>query len=66
MEILEYFKGLTGVNYNIRFQSEFNKQKYIYPIVSEIIKQKELPNGSSFCCVLGGRKNTHRVGRPLC
>ena len=36
IEILEYFKGLTDINYNIRFQSEFNKQKYIYPIVSEI------------------------------
>lgn len=41
-EILEYFKGLTDINYNIRFQSEFNKQKYIYPIVSKIIKRKDI------------------------
>ncbi len=41
VEILNYFKQLTGINYNIRFQKEFNNQKYIYPIVSEIIKNKE-------------------------
>ena len=41
MEILEYLKGLTGINYNIRFQSEFNKQKYIYPIVRKIIDKKD-------------------------
>lgn len=40
IEILDYFKELTNINYNIRFQSEFNKQKYIYSIVKEIIKQK--------------------------
>lgn len=33
VEILNYFKQLTGINYNIRFQKEFNNQKYIYPIV---------------------------------
>lgn len=33
VEMLNYFKQLTGINYNIRFQKEFNNQKYIYPIV---------------------------------
>ena len=42
IEILEYFKNLTNINYNIRFQSDFNRQKYIYPIVSKIIKNKEV------------------------
>ena len=42
MEILEYFKKLTGINYNIRFQSEFNKQKYIYPIVREVIQNRNI------------------------
>lgn len=42
IEILDYFKELTNINYNIRFQSEFNKQKYIYSIVKEIIKQKDV------------------------
>lgn len=41
IEILEYFKNLNDINYNIRFQSEFNKQKYIYPIVKKIIEKEE-------------------------
>lgn len=41
IEILEYFKNLSSIDYNIRFQSEFNKQKYIYPIVKKIIEKKD-------------------------
>lgn len=42
LEILEYFKKLTDIDYFIRFQSEFNKQEYIYPIVKEIIKNEKI------------------------
>lgn len=41
MEILEYFKVIDNVDYLIRFQSEFNKQKFIYPIVKKIIEKKD-------------------------
>ncbi len=41
LEILEYFKNINDIDYNIRFQSEFNKQPYIYPIVKSIIEHKE-------------------------
>ena len=41
MEILEYFKSKDGVDYEIRFQSDFNKQEYIKPIVKQIIKNQE-------------------------
>lgn len=41
MEILEYFKGLDNVDYLIRFQSEFNKQPYIYPIVKKLIEKQD-------------------------
>ena len=41
IEILEYFKLIDNVDYSIRFQSEFNKQKYIYPIVKKIIEKKD-------------------------
>lgn len=42
LEILEFFKQNDKINYTIRFQSEFNKQKYIYPIVRRIIDNKVL------------------------
>ena len=41
MEILEFFKAIDDVDYLIRFQSEFNKQEYIYPIVKKIIEKKD-------------------------
>lgn len=41
MEILEYFKTIDNVDYLIRFQSEFNKQPYIYPIVKKLIEKKD-------------------------
>lgn len=41
MEILEHFKELDNVDYLIRFQSEFNKQSYIYPIVKKLIEKQE-------------------------
>lgn len=41
MEILEYFKEVDNVDYLIRFQSEFNKQLYIYPIVKKLIEKQE-------------------------
>lgn len=41
MEILEYFKIRDNVDYLIRFQSEFNKQPYIYPIVKKLIENQE-------------------------
>lgn len=40
LEILNYLKTKTGIDYEIRYQSEFNKQKEIYPIVKDIIKQR--------------------------
>lgn len=42
LEILEFFGKNDGINYMIRFQSDFNKQKYIYPIVRKIIDNKEI------------------------
>lgn len=41
MEILEYFKTMDNVDYLIRFQSEFNKQPYIYPIVKKLIEKQD-------------------------
>lgn len=41
IEILNYFKEQDNVDYLIRFQSDFNKQQYIYPIVKKIIENKE-------------------------
>lgn len=41
LEILEYFKNCDDIDYQIRFQSEFNKQEYIYPIVRKIIDKKD-------------------------
>ena len=42
LEILEFFGKNDNVDYMIRFQSDFNKQKYIYPIVKKIIDNKEI------------------------
>lgn len=41
VEILEYLKLKTNINYEIRMQSEFNKQKEIYPIVKNIIQNRD-------------------------
>lgn len=41
IEILEYFKFINAVDYLIKFQSEFNKQPYIYPIVKKIIEKQD-------------------------
>ena len=41
MEILDYFKAIDNVDYLIRFQSEFNKQPYIYPIVKKLIEKQD-------------------------
>lgn len=41
MEILDYFKAIDNVDYLIRFQSEFNKQPYIYPIVEKLIEKQD-------------------------
>lgn len=41
IEILDFLKIKTQVNYEIRYQSEFNSQKFIKPIVSQIVKQRE-------------------------
>ena len=38
LEILDYFKTIDNVDYLIRFQSDFNKQPYIYPIVKKLIE----------------------------
>ncbi|MBR2833174.1 MAG: hypothetical protein IKE75_01915 [Bacilli bacterium] len=43
LEILEYFKTLNNINFDVRFQSQFNQEPYIYPIVHKIIQnEKEL------------------------
>lgn len=41
LEILEFFKQNDNIDYMIRFQSNFNTQKYIYPIIRKIIDNKE-------------------------
>ena len=41
LEILEYFKARENIDYSIRFQSEFNNQKYIPLIVKSIINHKD-------------------------
>lgn len=41
LEILEYFKYENDINYNIRFQSDFNNQSYIKTIVKKIIEEKD-------------------------
>ena len=40
IEILEHLKLITGINYEIRYQSEFNKQKKVFPIIKNIIQNK--------------------------
>lgn len=42
IEILDYFKKQDNIDYNIRYQSEFNNQKYIYPIVKSIIEKQDI------------------------
>ena len=42
LEILDHFKLNDGIDYFIRYQSEFNNQKYIYPIVKNIIENKDI------------------------
>ena len=41
IEILEFLKTKTQINYEIRYQSEFNSQEYIKPIIRQIIEQRE-------------------------
>lgn len=41
LEILDYFKTVDNVDYLIRFQSDFNKQPYIYPIVKKLIEKQD-------------------------
>lgn len=39
--ILEFLKTKTQIEYEIRYQSEFNSQKYIKPIIRQVIEQRE-------------------------
>lgn len=41
LEILEYYKNLTGITYEIRFQKEFNSQPEISGIIKKIINNRE-------------------------
>ena len=41
LEILEYYKNLTGITYEIRFQKEFNSQPEIPGIIKKIINNRE-------------------------
>lgn len=41
LEILEYYKNLTGITYEIRFQKEFNGQPEISGIIKKIINNRE-------------------------
>lgn len=63
IEILEYFKQNDNINYIIRFQSDFNKQKYIYPIVRRIIECKD-----EIAPILDPKYNNLRirVACPIC
>ena len=42
IEILDHFKNKDNIKYNIRYQSEFNSQKYIYSIVKRIIEKQDI------------------------
>lgn len=35
IEILEYYKSITGINYEIRYQNEFNNQTEIGNIIKK-------------------------------
>ena len=41
IEILEHLKFITGINYETRYQNEFNKQKEIFPIIKNVIQNKD-------------------------
>lgn len=41
IEILDFLKTKTQIEYEIRYQSEFNSQKEIKPLISQIVKQKD-------------------------
>lgn len=40
LEILNYYKNKDDIDFNLRYQNEFNNQKFIPSIVSMIIKKK--------------------------
>ncbi len=58
-EILNYLKEKTKINYEIRYQSEFNHQKEIYPIIKDIINKRLLIQD-----ILDPKKNSLRVRVP--
>ena len=41
IEILDFLKAKTQIDYEIRYQSEFNSQKCIKPIVRQIVEQRK-------------------------
>lgn len=41
LEILKYLKSKTNINYEIRYQKDFNSQKEVIPIVQQIINERE-------------------------
>lgn len=63
IEILDYLKKINSVDYYYRFQKDFNKQKYIYPIVKNIINKKD-----DLCKILDPKYNKLRirVACPIC
>lgn len=56
-----------GINFIILHLFSLLDKRCIDTFASPLQIQKELPKPAAlFACVLGGRKNTHRVGRTLC
>ena len=41
IEILNHYSKITGIEYEIRYQSEFNNSKEIYPIIKNILNHRE-------------------------
>lgn len=41
IEILDYYKAITGIEYEVRYQNEFNSQEEIGYIVKKIINNKD-------------------------
>jgi len=42
LEILEYLKSETNIEYEVRFQNEFNHQKEIFPNMQKILDNKDM------------------------
>lgn len=63
VEILDYYQKITGIDYELRYQNEFNSQPEIGPIIKKIIDNKNY-----ICQRLDPKYNNMRIRMscPIC